>query len=263
MFEFSDAQMNGWLVMFWWPFLRIFGLMLADPVLSMKVVSVRVRVGLAILIAILVSVQLHPSAVSVEIVSPLGILLAVRELVIGIALGFIMRLIFTGMEMAGHLTGLQMGLGFATLYDPLHSTNTAVLAQIYSLLTLLIFLALDGHLIVLRAVLESFVTLPIGSPPAGYGAFKLLADYGATIFRTGVMLSLPVLAALLITNLAIGVMTRAAPQLNVFAVGFPLTLGIGLVALQLSLPYLPQFIERMLADFTRLATRLLPLFATP
>lgn len=252
MFEFTDAQMNAWLSLFWLPFLRIFGVFLTDPVFSMRVISMRVRVAFTILLAVVVASQLATVPMAVPLVSPQGILLAVRELLIGLSLGYVMRLIFTGVELAGHLVGLQMGLGFATLYDPLHSTNTPVLAQFYSLLTLLIFLALDGHLVVLRALMESFVTLPPGSAQ-GVTALKTLTSYASTIFRTGVMLSLPVLAALLITNLAIGVMTRAAPQLNVFAVGFPLTLAIGLVAMYLSLPYLAPFMDHMLGEFTRMS----------
>ncbi|MBE9609964.1 flagellar biosynthetic protein FliR [Chitinilyticum piscinae] len=256
MLQLTDAQVNEWLALFWLPFLRIFGVLLTDPVFSMRVLPVRVRVGLGILLAILIATSLPVAPQAQPIVSPQGILFAVRELLIGVSLGYLMRIIFTGVEMAGHLVGLQMGLGFATLYDPLHSTNTPVLAQFYSLLTLLVFLALDGHLVVLRALLESFVTLPPGTA-SGSGALKTLAEYGSTIFRSGVMLSLPVLAALLITNLAIGVMTRAAPQLNVFAVGFPLTLGIGLVAMYLSLPYVAPFIDHMLGEFTRAGLLLL------
>lgn len=259
MLSFTQGQVDAWLALFWWPYLRIFGMMIADPFFSSRSIPVRVRVGLSILLVLLVAPNLQPLP-HIPVVSPQGILIALKELLIGVSLGFTVRLIFTGMEMAGHLSGLQMGLGFATFYDPQHATSTPVVAQLLSLFMLLVFLAFDGHLVVLRALLESYAQLPIGPAPPGAGGLKLMADYGAFVFRAGVMLSLPVLAALLVTNLAIGVMTRAAPQLNVFAIGFPLTLAIGAGALYLSLPYLVPYISGFLGEITRHFLKLLRAF---
>ncbi|SFN65549.1 flagellar biosynthetic protein FliR [Formivibrio citricus] len=259
MLSFTQGQVDAWLALFWWPYLRIFGLMIVDPFFSSRSIPVRVRVGLSILLVLLVAPNLQPLP-HIPVVSPQGILIALKELLIGASLGFTVRLIFTGMEMAGHLSGLQMGLGFATFYDPQHATSTPVVAQLLSLFMLLVFLAFDGHLVVLRALLESYAQLPIGPAPPGAGGLKLMADFGAFVFRSGVMLSLPVLAALLVTNLAIGVMTRAAPQLNVFAIGFPLTLAIGAGALYLSLPYLVPYINGFLGEITRHFLKLLRAF---
>lgn len=261
MFSFTQGQVDTWLALFWWPYLRIFGLMIADPFFSSRSIPVRVRIGLSIMLVLLVAPNLQPLS-GIPVVSPQGILIAVKELLIGVSLGFVVRLVFTGMEMAGHLSGLQMGLGFASFYDPQHSTSVPIVAQLMSLFMLLVFLAFDGHLVVLRALFESYAQLPIGPSPPGAGGFKLMADYGAIVFRAGVMLSLPVLAALLVTNLAIGVMTRAAPQLNVFAIGFPLTLAIGAGALYLSLPYLVPYVSGFLAEMTRFFLRLLNAFGS-
>ncbi len=256
MWTVTQAQINGWLAVFWWPFLRIFGLMMVDPFFSSRSIPIRVRVGLSILLTLLVApaVQELPS---VPVVSPVGLLILFKELVIGAAIGFVVRLLFSSLEMAGHLSGLQMGLGFATFYDPQHSTNVPIVAQLMSLLMLLIFLAFGGHLMVLRALFESFASLPIGSAPLGSSGFLMVANFGEFVFRAGLMLSLPVLAALLVTNLAIGVMTRAAPQLNVFAIGFPITLTIGMVALYLLLPFLLPHIDAMLGEVTRFYLKLL------
>jgi flagellar biosynthetic protein FliR len=237
MLSFTQGQVDVWLALFWWPFLRIFGMMIADPFFSNRAIPVRVRIGLSILLALLVAPALQPLP-HVAVVSPSGVLIALKELLIGVSLGFTVRLMFSAMEMAGHLSGMQMGLGFASFYDPLHAASVTVVSSFMGLLMLLVFLAFNGHIVVLGALFDSFAQLPIGPAPPGSGGLKLMADYGAVIFRAGVMLSLPVLAALLVTNLAIGVMTRAAPQLNIFAIGFPLTLAIGAGALYLSLPYL-------------------------
>lgn len=256
MFNFTQGQVEIWLALFWWPFLRIFGLLLVDPFFSSRAIPVRVRIGFCILLVILIAPNLEPMP-QVPVVSPQGLIIVLRELLIGVSMGFVVRLMFTAMEMAGHIAGLQMGLGFATFYDPQHSTNVPIIAQTMSLFMLLVFLAFNGHLMILRALIESYAQLPISAQMPGAGGFKLMADYGAIIFKAGVLLSLPVLAALLVTNLAIGVMTRAAPQLNVFAIGFPITLAIGFLALYLSLPLLVPHIEVMLGDVMRFFLKLL------
>ncbi|MDR3414138.1 MAG: flagellar biosynthetic protein FliR [Formivibrio sp.] len=256
MFTVTQGQIDTWLALFWWPYLRIFGLLLADPFFSSKSIPMRVRIGLSIMLAILVAPNLLDLPV-VSVVSPEGALIAVKELLIGLSIGFVVRLVFSGMEMAGHLSGLQMGLGFASFYDPQHSTNVPIVSQFLSLFMLLVFLAFNGHLIVLRALFDSYTQLPIKAGLPGAGGLRLMADYGAIIFRAGVTLSLPVVAALLVTNLAIGVMTRAAPQLNVFAIGFPITLGIGLVALYLLLPFLVPHVDALLGDMGRFWIKLM------
>lgn len=256
MFNFTQGQVEIWLALFWWPFLRLFGLLIVDPFFSSKAIPVRVRVGFCILLVILVAPNLAPMP-QVPVVSPEGLIIALKELLIGVSIGFVVRLMFTAMEMAGHIAGLQMGLGFATFYDPQHSTNVPIVAQTMSLFMVLVFLAFNGHLIVLRALIESYAQLPISTQVPSAGGFRLMADYGVIVFRAGVLLSLPVLASLLVTNLAIGVMTRAAPQLNVFAIGFPITLGIGFLALYLSFPMLVPHVEAMIGDATRFFLKLL------
>ncbi|NHQ85861.1 flagellar biosynthetic protein FliR [Iodobacter sp. HSC-16F04] len=256
----SQAQIDLWLAIFWWPFCRIFGFLLADPFYSSKAISVKVRVCVAIFISLIIAPVL-PAMPQVPVVSPAGILIVINQLLIGIAIGYIVRIIFSAMEMAGHLAGLQMGLGFASFYDPLHATSVPIVAQFLSLMTILVFLALNGHLMVLHTLLDSFTSLPVRAEPISGLGFKLLVDYGALIFRAGVLLSLPVIGSLLVTNLAVGIMTRAAPQLNVFAVGFPLMMGIGLLAMYLSMPYMPAHIEMMLSDGSKFAARMMAAFA--
>jgi flagellar biosynthetic protein FliR len=255
-FTVSQVQIEQWLALFLWPFLRIFGMLLTDPFYSSRSISATVRIALAILLAILVAPLLQPMP-AVPVVSPIGIMIGINQLLIGLMIGFTARLMFTAVEMAGHLAGLQMGLSFATAYDPQHASQVPIVAQFLSLVTLLLFLALNGHLVMIRVVVDSFSQVPIDPQPLAAEGLRLLADRGATVFRLGMLLSLPVVGALLIANLAIGVMTRAAPQLNVFAVGFPLLLGIGLGALYLVLPYYPPYIDFMIGDLTRFLAQML------
>jgi flagellar biosynthetic protein FliR len=259
MWVVTQAQIEVWLALFWWPFLRIIGMMLADPFFSSRRISVRIRVGLAIMLTLVIVPALPPMP-SVPVVSPDGMLIAIRELLLGISIGFVMRLVFTSVEMAGHLAGLQMGLGFASFYDPQNASNTLAVAQLMSLMMILLFLSFNGHLMMLRIVLESMIQLPVGQVVLNARGFELVALYGGVIFRSGVLLSLPVLVALLITNLAIGVMTRAAPQLNVFAIGFPLTLGIGFAALYYSLPFLVPQIDLLIGGTTRVVGEIIKSF---
>ncbi|GHD55494.1 flagellar biosynthetic protein FliR [Jeongeupia chitinilytica] len=255
MFTVTQAQIELWLALFWWPFCRFFGLLIADPIFSNKVVSVRVRVGLAIALSVLVAPMLTPPP-GIEVVSPAGILIAVNQLLIGVMLGFSVRLMFNAVDMAGQVIGLQMGLGFASFFDPHSAANVPIVAQFINMVLLLVFLALNGHLIVLRILIESFGVLPLDARPLGAGGLRLLVEQGAAIFRLGLMLAMPVVGALLITNLAIGIMTRAAPQLNVFAIGFPLLLAIGIAAMYVSLPYMVPHIDAMLAALTRSAAQM-------
>ncbi len=237
MLTLTTEQINLWLALLVYPLFRILGIFAADPFYSSRLIPARVKIVLALLLAMLVApavgVGMPP-----PVVSPSGILLAGQQILIGVVIGFVMRVVFTTVEMAGHLSGLQMGLGFATFYDPQHSANVPVLAQMLSLLTLLVFLAFNGHLMVIETLIRSFLVLPVSAGLPSVKGFQDLVRWSGIIFSTGVWLAMPVIVAMLVANLSIGIMTRASPQFNIFAVGFPLTLGVGFVALYLLLPFL-------------------------
>lgn len=163
-------------------------------------------------------------------------------------MGFAMRLIFTAVEMAGDLAGMQMGLGFASFYDPVNASYTPVIAQFLGIIATLAFLAMNGHLYMLAALADSFQAFPISSSLPSAAAFRTLVEWGSTIFSHALQLSMPLIGALMITNLALGILTRSAPQLNIFAVGFPITLAVGLSTLALSLPYLAPMLEHVVSE---------------
>lgn len=242
MLTLSSTDWNAWMGLFLFPFVRILAWLMADPLLGNRVVPTQVRVGLAMLLAIAVAPTL-PAQPSVELVSGDGLLLLMQQIAIGVALGFAVRIVFAAMELAGQFLGLQMGLSFATLFDPVNGAQTPVLAQLLSIMTVLLLLAFNGHHLIIMALWNSFDAIPI--VPGGFSArgFMMLVDWGGAIFSSGLHIALPVSAALLAANLTIGMMTRAAPQLNIFAVGFPITLGVGFVVLYLSIVYMPSFLE--------------------
>ncbi len=260
MIQVSTAQWYGWIAAFLFPFLRILGFILAEPILGNRSVPVSVRIGLALFVTMLLAPVL-PTPPAVEPVSAPGILIATHQLLIGVAMGFAVRLALTAAEMAGQLSGLQMGLGFAVFFDPQSSAQTAVMGQFVGLFAILIFLGANGHYIVLGALGESFRVLPIGAQALNPLGWRALAGWGGVIFSAGLLVALPVIAALLIANVAVGIMTRAAPQLNIFAVGFPITLATGFVALYLAAPYIGPVLANLFEQATMAMGRIVEGFA--
>ena len=246
MISITSAQLDAWLAALLFPLARILAMISSSPVLGNKQVPVRVKIGLSMLLTLIIAPTLSDLP-QVAVGSPQGLLILVQQIIIGVAMGFTIRLIFTAVEMAGELAGLQMGLGFASFYDPINATHTPIIAQWLGIVAALAFLALNGHLYMLAGLAESFQTLPIGNMISSKGLYGV-ASWGGSIFAYALQLSLPLLAALLITNLALGILTRAAPQLNLFAVGFPITLAIGLLVLSFSLPYFAPLLDRLVQE---------------
>lgn len=244
MLSFTDAQLNAWLVAFAWPLVRILGLIMVAPVFGHRSVPTRVKIGLGIFITLIVGPTLPPMP-EVGLGSWQGLLILVQQLLIGIAVGFTMRVVFAAVEAAGEIVGLQMGLGFASFYDPQSAGQTLVLARFFNLLAMLAFLATNTHLLLLGMLSESFQTLPVSTQPLAAAGFHNVAAFGSSVFVLGLQIALPVIAILLMTNLALGILTRSAPQLNIFAIGFPITLGVGLIVLDFSMPYLAPQLDHM------------------
>jgi flagellar biosynthetic protein FliR len=245
MISISSAEINTWIAAFLWPLTRILGLIATAPLFGNLAIPVRVKAGLGVMLALVIAPAV-PKLPATDPMSFSGLLILMQELVIGLAMGFAMRIVFAAVEMAGEITGLTMGFGFATFFDPQTRARTSAIAQFLALLTLMIFLALNMHLAMLATLADSFVTLPISDAPAGVEGARQIANWGGVIFASGVQLALPLIAALLLTNITLGILTRAAPQLNLFGIGFPITLGVGFIVLMLVLPYLATPIERLL-----------------
>ena len=262
MISISTAQWYAWIVAFLWPFLRVLGLIVAEPVLGNSNVPPAVKVGLAVLVTLVLAPVLPPMP-RVEPASAAGVLIGVNQLLIGLAMGFAVRIAQTAIEAAGQLAGLQMGLGFAVFFDPQTSAQTAVVGQYLGLFAILTFLSIDGPGLVIAALAQSFTLLPITLQTPAPGGFRVLVEWGGEIFRAGLTVALPVVAALLIANAAVGIMTRAAPQLNIFAIGFPITLAVGFFGLWLALPLIGPSIERLFEQAVLVALQVAERVAQP
>ncbi len=246
MISFTSMQLDGWLAALIFPLVRILAMIASSPIFGNVQIPAPVKVGFSVVLAFIIAPTIG-AVPQVALSSPQGLLIIIQQIIIGLAMGFTISLIFNAFEMAGELAGLQMGLGFASFYDPVNAVQSAIISQWLGIVASLAFLAMNGHLYMISALAESFHTLPIGSMMSAQG-YNGIVHWGGMIFVYAVQISLPILAALLITNIALGILTRAAPQLNIFAVGFPITLAIGFFVLALSIPYFIPILDRLIQD---------------
>lgn len=233
MIPINGEQLEIWVASFLWPFIRILAMLATAPVFDNRTVQRRTRVGLAAIIAILMMPLLPPPP---TLNSAQAIPVLLQQILIGASMGFSMRLVFGAFEMAGDLLGLQMGLAFAQFIDPARGTQTPLIGSFLGILASLMFLVIDGHLLVIAAVVQSFELIPIG-PNLSVVNTQNIAMAGSIMFMLALQITLPVLAAILISNIVLGILARAAPQLNVMSIGFSITIGAGLWVLWVSLPY--------------------------
>ncbi len=254
--QVSLYELSQWLGGFLWPLLRIGAVLAVGPVFGARSVPVRVRVVLALALTLLVVSMRGPQALPDPLSIP-GVLAIARELVIGAAIGLSLQLVFAAVVVGGQMVATSMGLGFASIVDPQNGVQVPVLSQFYLLTATLVFLALDGHLVLIDLLVRSFEVLPPGGPGPGAADFWAVAAWGSHLFAGGVVIALPVVAAALLTNLAFGVVTRAAPQLNIFAVGFPVTLMVGFLAMFATLPHILPRLGALTLSATDLVRELL------
>lgn len=220
---------------YYWPFLRMSALFLASPVFSAAAYPVRARVLLALLVTVLITPSL-PAAPNLDILSSVGLLAAAQQIVIGLAMVFTLQMVFAAAVIAGQSIAMAMGLGFAMSVDPQNGVQVPVLSQFYVILTTLLFLSMDGHLVLIELLANSFTLLPVGLASLSENFALDIVLWASQMFMGALVVALPALTALLLINLAFGVITRAAPQLNIFAVGFPVTILAGFVFIFLSMP---------------------------
>ena len=241
----SAADVSELVSRLWWPTFRIGGFVLAAPIASEYVIPRRVKVVFTLALALLLA-PLAPVPGGLSIFSGAGAMTAVQELIIGAAIGLVMQLAFDALTLAGQTISMTMGLGFATLVDPQRGTNVTVLGQMFMIIGILTYLALNGHLMLLGALANSFQTLPIGGASVDKHFLYSVAIWGARIFETGMLVALPAIIALVIVNIALGVVSRTAPQLNLFGIGFTVTMLCGFFVLLVGLDGIMDGITRLI-----------------
>jgi flagellar biosynthetic protein FliR len=227
-----------------WPFFRIAGVMMVAPIFGARLVPKRVRLALAVATTVVVSPMLPP-AQPFELSLATGLVVA-QAVLIGAAIGFCLQMIFDALIVAGQTIAMSMGLGMATMVDPQRGVSVPVISQFFVILGTLIFLSLGGHLATLRLLSDSFTVLPVGHSLSTNGLF-MVATLGGQLFAGALRIALPAATALLIANIAFGIMSRAAPTLNLFAVGLPAGLLIGFLLLLLNIGHLSALLTEFLS----------------
>ncbi|MED5619743.1 flagellar biosynthetic protein FliR [Ideonella sp. BN130291] len=252
MLTFSEAQVLAWVTPFLWPFIRVLALFSAMPVLGTRTVPMRVRVALSFLIALCAQVSL-PAMPVVALDSPAALMLVAQQVLIGVSLGFAVRVVFGAVELAGEMIGLQMGLNFAGFFDPMTASQGTASGRFFGTMVAWLFIVINGHLTVIAAVMQSFQVFPASPEPFAFLRAAQPQAWGVEVFRLGTWIALPLVAMLLFVNLVLGVISRVASQMNVFAIGFPITMGVGLIGMLLTLPMMQgpftMALERLLSAF--------------
>lgn len=246
---FTSSDIYAWTGSLVWPFTRIAAMLAIAPIFGARMVPLRVRLVIALLMTWVV-LPVIPAVPAVDPLSATGALITAQQFLLGLAIGFSLQLIFATLVIAGQTIAMGMGLGFAQMVDPQNGVNVPVIGQYYVVIATLLFLALNGHLALFRVLVDSFQALPIGTDALGREDFRAIAHWGVNMFANAVMVALPAVASILLANLAFGVVSRSAPQLNIFGVGFPITMLFGFVILVFAvnnlLPELQHMLEQSL-----------------
>lgn len=252
MLTFTDSEVLAWITPLLWPFLRVLALFGSLPVFAQRSVPTRVRIGLAFLIAVCVQATL-PTMPLIALDSAAAVMAVVQQLLIGTSLGFAVRIVIGAVEFAGEIIGLQMGLNFAGFFNPTTGGEATATSRFFSTVVSWLFIVTGGHLLLISAVVQSFQAFPVGPEPFAFLRVVQPQVWGAEVFRLGLWIALPIIAMLLFTNLVLGIISRVAQQMNVFAIGFPITMSVGLIGMLLTLPMLEMpftnALEQMLARF--------------
>lgn len=256
--NFTEAQLQGQIEAFIWPLMRISAMFVAVPLFSLRAVPARVRLILSVAITFVV-MPLLPAFPVIDMFSYEGIRVTITQVMIGLSTGFIVQLVFAAIVFAGQGVALSMGLGFASMVDPQNGQQVPVIAQLYVITSTLIFLGLDGHLLLIKMLLDSFTSLPLGIDGITKTNIWDVIAWSSRMFAGGLLLAMPVIVSLLLVNIGFGIATRAAPQLNIFSVGFPVTLMLGIVLIWLTLPNVLDQFTGILTDAYDLIGQLLRL----
>ena len=225
--------------------LRVSAVLAAAPIFGHRSLLARAKIGLAFMVTLIV----FPLVIDKGFVPPVGVwpyvFMMVREVIMGLVLGFAVLLVFVGIQFAGQLAGLQMGFGIVNVIDPQSSNQISILGQFLNILAILTVLTLNGHHMILNGLVSSFEIVPLGGVEFNLAVVHELTRLSANVFVIAVKISAPIMMALFLVSVAMGVLARTVPQMNVFIVGFPIQIAVGIAALMISLPMFYVLLERL------------------
>ena len=245
MVTFTEAQLMGWLSPILWPFLRVLAVFSVAPVFSMRAVPMRLKIGLAFFVAVCAQGVLGEQPI-ISVNGPDALGAVAQQVAVGVAIGFSVRIVLAAVELAGEVIGLQMGLSFASFFDPSSNAQISAVARFFGHMALLLFVVINGHLLILMAVVKSFERFPVDGNFLQALSQMRLYELGGSLFASALWIALPMIGLLLFVNLTLGIISRVAPQMNIYAVGFPVTLTVGLLGIAATLPMLEQPVMALL-----------------
>ncbi len=248
---FTEADIMGLVMPVFWPFLRVLAVFSSAPIFSARSVPMRSRVALAMLVALCAQAGL-PEQPMIALTDPRAFETVLQQVVIGVAIGLAVRIVFSAVELAGEMIGLQMGLNFAGFFDPTTNSQSSTVGRFFGNTTMLLFIVMGGHLMLLQVVIASFETFPVGGSAFEAVGRLRLHELGSVVFRYGLWIALPMIGMLLFINIVLGFVSRIAPQMNAFAIGFPLTLSAGLIGIAFTLPMLDRPVLALMQMTTRM-----------
>lgn len=243
----SDTDIAYFIGQYAWPFVRIGVFFLAVPVIGSRMISPRIRLVLAFFLTILVA-PLLPTVPAVEIISLGGMVLLVKQVLVGLVMGFAFQIVMQVMVLSGQFIAMKMGLGFASMNDPSNGVSVTIVSQFFLMLSTLLFVTFDGHHLLIQYIVDSFYIMPMGETSMGREGFWFIVSMGSWMFNQAIMVALPLLTTLLIVNMAFGVMSRAAPQFNIFSLGFPVALLTGLFVIWLTMNSVLPLFQNLVND---------------
>ena len=232
---FTEAQITSLVASVLWPMVRIGALFAAVPVFSNKQLSIKVKALLSLLIAFMISPLLGPMP-GIEVFTPEFIYVLFNQVAIGLVMGFSLQLVFGTLAIAGEMVGYSMKLGMAKMADPINGVQVPVVTTLYITLGMLVILALDIHLVMVQLLVESFTVFPVGMQGIDRDILWGIIGWGTRMYEMGLLMALPIVGSVLLLDIAQGVMQRAAQQLQIFAIGFPITLLAGMILIWITIP---------------------------
>ena len=243
--NFTATQINAWVGGYMWPLFRIAAIVATAPVLGARYVPARIKIFLVLALTLVIA----PNVQNVPIVDPISLpalAIIIQQLIIGAATGLLMAMVFSAFSIGGELIATSMGLGFASVVDPQMGVHTPVISQFYVVLLSLVYVSLNGHLVIIKELADSFTTMPISAEGINRDTIWNLVSWAGYMFKGGVLMALPAITTLLIVNIALGIIMRASPQFNILSIGFPVTLLIGFVVMLVTLPVIvPQLVQAL------------------
>ena len=249
--SFTAAEIIGIVGSYFWPFVRVSAVVMTSPVFGSRSVPTRIKLIVSLALTIIV-VPILPATPVVEVLSLDSMFITAQQILIGVAIGFTTQLVFSAVITGGQTIAMQMGLGFSLMMDPQNGQQAPVLSQFYVVFVLLVYISLNGHLVLVQTLVDSFRFLPISLDTLSLNSIWQIVTWGSEIFKGAIAIAIPAIASLLVVNLAFGVMTRSAPQLNIFAIGFPLTMMLGFAVIFVTLSSVIPQTNRLFNEVTQL-----------